>query len=265
MANETLALARPEQTAAPDHYEAFYELLAASERGRAFLAEHARRGRSAETEVLLAALTRIEALVRGGAAQDNAARSELQMLVMVIRSTRPQLEGAPAPERAARLAALVDLLEDRIAALAGPLPHILDAATGEPRPRLAVVPPPEQPELPIRAPAPAVPPSLSVAPAPVAEPERPEPPPAPPGRPPLQTDRPIHDAIAAALDQRAPEPAPQPLVAQETQPVLALETQPSVAVEASQPARPVRNVPPPADPLAALMMLSEDERLALFT
>ena len=81
MANEPLALARPQPANAPaaDYYEAFYDLLAASARGRAFLAEHARRSRTADTEVLLAALTRIEALVRRQCRDPgDAARAELR-------------------------------------------------------------------------------------------------------------------------------------------------------------------------------------------
>jgi hypothetical protein len=55
------ALAAPADGPSEDDYKAFYSVLASSARGRAFLAEHARRARHAETETLLAAITRIEA------------------------------------------------------------------------------------------------------------------------------------------------------------------------------------------------------------
>jgi hypothetical protein len=55
------ALAAPADGPSEDDYKAFYSVLASSARGRAFLAEHARRARDAETETLLAAITRIEA------------------------------------------------------------------------------------------------------------------------------------------------------------------------------------------------------------
>jgi hypothetical protein len=244
MANELLALARPQLTGTPpaDYYEAFYDLLAASERGRAFLAEHARRGRIADTEVLLAALARIEATVRNNAvSQGNVARAEMQMLVLTIRGARPQIEASGSPERAAKLSALVDLLEERIAALAGPLPAMLETTASDLRPRLAVVPPPEQPELPIPSPA-AAPAPIALAAPPVTEPE-----PAPPTPP-------IQQAAAADIDERPAEPeaqAPTPLAPPDNAKLWALSD--------------TKLAPPPFDPLAAIMMLSEDERIALFT
>lgn len=55
------ALAAPADGPSEDDYKAFYSVLASSARGRAFLAEHTRRARHAETEMLLAAIARIEA------------------------------------------------------------------------------------------------------------------------------------------------------------------------------------------------------------
>jgi hypothetical protein len=62
MSNEAQALAGESLGESPDDsdYKAFLAVLAASARGRAFLAEHARRSRQADTEMLLAALARIE-------------------------------------------------------------------------------------------------------------------------------------------------------------------------------------------------------------
>ena len=61
MSNEAQALAGESQSAGDSEYEAFLAVLLSSARGRAFLDEHARRGRQADTEMLLDALTRIEA------------------------------------------------------------------------------------------------------------------------------------------------------------------------------------------------------------
>src|SRR5689334_19366993 len=63
MSNEAQALAGAPQDAGDGEYEAFLGVLSSSARGRAFLAEHARRARQADTETLLAALARIEAML----------------------------------------------------------------------------------------------------------------------------------------------------------------------------------------------------------
>ncbi len=51
---------RPAGTPAEDDYQTFYAVLAESARGRAFLAEHARRARQADTTTLVAAFERLE-------------------------------------------------------------------------------------------------------------------------------------------------------------------------------------------------------------
>ena len=60
MSNEAQALAGPPESPGETEYKAFLAVLSSSARGRAFLAEHARRSRQAETEMLLGALARIE-------------------------------------------------------------------------------------------------------------------------------------------------------------------------------------------------------------
>lgn len=60
MSNEAQALAGPPESPGESEYKAFLAVLSSSARGRAFLAEHARRSRQAETEMLLGALARIE-------------------------------------------------------------------------------------------------------------------------------------------------------------------------------------------------------------
>ena len=61
MLAETIA-----QASAPsdeDDYQAFCQTLSESERGRAFLAEYARRNRNADTEQLLAAIAQLQSVM----------------------------------------------------------------------------------------------------------------------------------------------------------------------------------------------------------
>lgn len=234
MPNESLARAMQPLPEAPSEgdYEAFCAALSESRRGRALLAEHARRSRKADTAALLAAIERLEARLRADASAVQRLRDDLRMLLIAIRIVRPEIDAAaPAAAKAAKLAALLDLLERRIDAMAEAKPAELappaDATLGAhavpeqsaeaPRAHLAVVPPPEEPELPIPSPASPPPPAIVRVPAAAIRPE----------------------ATFAASAQPAPDIA-----------------EPAAA----QPA-----APPPADPLAAIMALSEDERLALFT
>jgi hypothetical protein len=69
MANEAQALAGEPQDAGNSEYEAFLAVLSSSARGRAFLDEHARRSRQADTDMLLDALARIEAMLAEQRAQ----------------------------------------------------------------------------------------------------------------------------------------------------------------------------------------------------
>jgi hypothetical protein len=69
MANEAQALAGEPQEAGDGVYEALLGVLASCGPGRAFLAEHARRSRQVDTETLLKALARIEALLAEQRAQ----------------------------------------------------------------------------------------------------------------------------------------------------------------------------------------------------
>jgi hypothetical protein len=63
MPTEAQTLTGGTHGAGDDEFEALYAVLSSSARGRAFLAEHARRSRQADTGTLLAALARIEALL----------------------------------------------------------------------------------------------------------------------------------------------------------------------------------------------------------
>jgi hypothetical protein len=210
MANEPLALAfRPPDATNDDEFLTLCAALSQSARGRAFLAEHARRSRNADNEMLLAAIGRIEARLKADASAVQRLRDDLRMLVTAIRLARPEIDAAAPPARAAKLSKLLDLFERRIDAMA-------DA-------RLSELPPDAAPRARIAF-AESEPAQLIVLPLP----EEPE-------------------ALAAA---------PIPAAPVETTPEAAAPP-PTAAI--------VEPVAPPANPLAALMALSEDERLALFT
>jgi hypothetical protein len=190
MTNAPLALAViPPEPLNTDEYQALHDALSESERGRAFLAEYTRCNRNADTEALLAAIERIEARLHAGASAVQRLRDDLRMLLIAIRLARPEIDGAGPAAKAIKLSALLDLLERRIDAMSESKPAALSPPDEDaPAVVLAVVPPLDEPELPIPA-------SVGFEPRSVAT---------------------------------------------------------------------IENTPP-RDPLAALMALSEDERLALFT
>ncbi|HZL38695.1 MAG TPA: hypothetical protein VFC45_00235 [Pseudolabrys sp.] len=190
MTNAPLALAMiPPEPLNDDEYRALHDALSESARGLAFLAEFARRNRNADTEALLAAIERIETRLQADASAVQRLRDDLRMLLIAIRLARPEIDGAGPAAKAIKLSALLDLLERRIDAMSEAKPAAL-APPDEDSPAavLAVVPPLDEPELPIPA------------------------------------------AVGF-------EPRPVSIIANAQ----------------------------PRDPLAALMALSEDERLALFT
>ena len=329
MASDAALPAEPPPPPSEEDYQTFCAALGASARGRAFLAEYARRHRGADTETLLAALARLEALVRSQprtGAQE--LRGELRGLIGAIRAAKPELAEAALPARAAKLALLVELLERRLAAMVEPAEGAVEAAQMAP---LTVVPVPEQPELPIPSPA-AAQPALALAheraPGPIPVAAKPADsaaaipevswfddapaaavaaelasvPPAVDAR----TKPEIADAPSRGIagspphpgraDARAgscgegsgvvvgvqgtplpfrasPLPSPPPQGGREQAEVAALpEPTPAQQAPTEAPAptenlrpRPAAKLAPPPDPLAALLALSEEERIALFT
>lgn len=146
LVSETFALlgaARPERVA-EDDYRSFSEALGASARGRAFLHEYARRNRHADTEVVLAALARLEQTARAhqSAPEAERIRQDLRALLETVRGAKPQIDNSPGAIKAATLAAMLEFVQARLEALIAP------------RETLAEVPTPEQPELPIPQPSP---------------------------------------------------------------------------------------------------------------
>ena len=153
-----LGAARPERVAEED-YRSFCEALGASERGRAFLHEYARRNRHADTEVVLAALSRLEQTARAHQAEPEAERirQDLRALLETLRGAKPQIDNSPGAIKAATLAAMLEFVQARLEALISP------------RTTLEQVPAPEQPELPMPQPAP-MPTVLSLVQAAMAAP-----------------------------------------------------------------------------------------------
>lgn len=145
MANETSALrSQPATGRVVEHdYQSFCDAVGASARGRAFLQEYARRNRHADTEVVLAALGRLESVARSQktAPEAERIRQDLRALLGTIHSARPQIDSTPGAIKSATLAALIEFVQARIEALVSP--------TNAP---LAAVPEPEQRELPIPQP-----------------------------------------------------------------------------------------------------------------
>ena len=299
MANESNALARPPKPGGPskDDYQLFCAALSANARGRAFLAEYAQRNRHADTKVVLAALDRLEALVarHTPAPAADRIRQELRALLAAIRVTRPEIDDSAAAIKAAKLAALIAFVEHRIAAIVEPahehsaLPDELAAlfmpaaAVAETaRSGLAMVPAADEPELPIPSPAGTQPPPMTL----VHDPEKWRPVfgqdhaptktvrtaaimpevtfvgSAPPE--PMTTEKPL----AAPAFVENPVAAPSALIALPVIEAIANEAITNEAITNEASANNVRApqaAPPLVDPLAGIMALSEDERIALFT
>lgn len=236
----TETTARALQPHAPDEadYHAFCTALSESARGRAFLAEYARRNRNSDTRPLLTAIERLQTSL----ATDTAAPAEvlvkqkLRMLLDDIGDAQTEIEASVMAIRTAKLADVIAMVEQRLAEIMAPaaltmapqesIPQASSPEeTAEETPaRLAVVPPPDQPELPIPSPAAVQPPPIALVRA---------------------------DTVMVEVAFAEPQPAP------------------SSAVEKAVPVAPPTVQAPiehrPADSLTWIMALSEEERLAMFT
>jgi hypothetical protein len=243
MPNEANAMAAARRTQAPNEsdYQAFCSALTSSARGRDFLSEYARRNRNSDTQVLLDALSRLEAHIRADRSAAEQLRDQLRMLLIAIRLARPEIDSGAAPDRMSKLRSLLDMLERRLDVMAQSDANAPPRAAATPeaqpeieliRARLAVVPRPDEPELPIPSPA-AQPPAIALVGAAAIMSSPFDGAASPPEK---------SQMANTAADKTAPAPA-------------------AVVVPAARAAP----LPPAADPLMALMALSEDERLALFT
>ncbi len=107
MSNEASAQSgKTDASPAEAEYSAVYAAVTATERGRWFLAEFANRNRKADTDLILAAIARIEAAIRAGAAP--AVAQDIPQTAAELRgdtiSATPgeQVSGEPIPNTAER-------------------------------------------------------------------------------------------------------------------------------------------------------------------
>lgn len=270
MANQPLA---PANTSGEDEYEAFVIALSASARGRAFLAEHGRRQRLADTEMLLSALARLEAQLAPPPKEPDVTREDLAVLLDAIHAVQAEID-------AANLATQVADLVDIVAALRTRIVHLTAAPAAQP-PAAAIE---------AAAPQPAAA-HAHAARAPVAA-DTGQSAPQPPGIPEVSWDdslrspdvaraEPTHDgpvaagppstlAIAFVAELAERETAVSAKAEPEAPPeatVIKAGTMPPPAPFAGEDfsaAAAVKTVPK-TDLLDSIMALSDDERTALFT
>ena len=117
-----------------DEYQAFYAVLAAAARGRAFLDEHARRTRHAETDVLLAALKRLENQVAAQTSAPLPASSvlaEVGAVLEMVRSACARIDAVQLSATVTQLALALETVQRRLAPL---LPSTPNAAERQPAP-----------------------------------------------------------------------------------------------------------------------------------
>ncbi len=281
MPKQTIALAysRPAETLGEPEYLALVQALSASARGRAFLDEHARRSRNAETNILLTAIERIEAQVRPR--PRDPLYDDLGQVLDELRTARARIEAGGKMAQADQLGALLELLLRRIGKLL-PAPEAKalpgEGATGSPpgntaRQKLGHAPPPHASPAPAQRPAaqrwledPLVPP-------PAVNDARPLPRPAA-----GKTAATIAGALRTpprAAPQARPQvqpPARRPATAVEIEAEIKELVVTEVGSRAKQaPAPSATTVAPKTaaltakQALAAIMALSEEERIALFS
>jgi hypothetical protein len=301
MPDEPLALSTVSSPpAAAEDYDAIHAAVTASARGRWFLDEYARRNRSADTRLVLAAIERMERALRAERDRESYQRFRAELLEMAntIADTRAVVAGSepdaaepggipPAPPgliaSAERIQEVVWTMRERgidpatcdqIAALAAAI--LSASALRDPNDRRAhalgeVL---AHLERRIEAMLAACPPpeAAPALPTPAnenqAEPAQPPPDGAAPAEPPA--------ASAAAATELATVENPDPADALLLQLPGAAETaverpQPPTAVPAATAPRAAPKPPPTpphpisSDPLAALKALTDEERIALFS
>ena len=193
----------------------------------------------ADTRPLLGAIERLQISLAAdpAAPAEVLVKQKLRALLDDIATAQNEIEASVMAIRTAKLADLIAMVEHRLVEIMAPTmsnpapreplpPSPPEEPAEEARARLAVVPPSDQPELPIPSPAVAQPPPIAL----------------------VRTDPALEEVAFAepqpALPVNEPKAAP-----------------PEVAPIPPAPLK----TPMPTDPLAAIKMLSEEERLALFT
>jgi hypothetical protein len=132
MPGETIARSGP-LSGAPDEddYQAFCQALSTSERGRAFLAGHARRNKNVDTEQLLAAIEQLQSVVVAQSTPQatDPIRRRLRDLLDEIGTAQCDLEALLLATKTEALAELIARVESRISGIlwslrADPVPEV---------------------------------------------------------------------------------------------------------------------------------------------
>lgn len=300
MANELSARALDPDAPSEDEYQALCAALSASARGRAFLAEYARRQRAADTEMLMAAMERLEGLVRYPAppppepmqASAEAMRAELQALLDEIRVAQRANDVGGLTVQVAQLAATIEQVERRLETIVAPVEdqafvleevampaaladeaaepvgevtpaEIASEAAEEATDEFETLPAPAEELRPAQAQTSGIPEVGWFA----------EQPPRASRAAPSTTAASATAAAlaiaavieAAALASAADEPAAPKVTVFKAGTIPPPEPFAGEDFAQSPPAQQAAQAAPPADPLAPIMALSEEERLALFT
>ena len=131
MPAKTIARAGALSDTPDEDYQAVCQALSAGERGRAFLAEYARRNRNADTEQLRAAIGQLQSLValQGTPQTTEPVKRQLRALLDEITTAQCELEARLLATKAAKLAELVALVESRIS-------QILKSFRADPAPKV---------------------------------------------------------------------------------------------------------------------------------
>lgn len=128
MADDALALAMRPDSPSEDEYQAFLRALSETARGRAFLAEHARRSRAEDSATLLSSVQRLEGLVRNQTETpppEPVAPSpfdEVRDLLEVIRDKQDTFDPGALTAQIGMLADMIESVHQRIDILATPAP-----------------------------------------------------------------------------------------------------------------------------------------------
>lgn len=128
MADDALALAMQPDSPSEDEYQAFLRALSETARGRAFLAEHARRSRAEDSATLLSSVRRLEGLVRDQTEVPPPEPvgpnpfDEVRDLLETIRDKQDAFDLGTVTAQIGMLAEMIEGVHHRIDALAIPAP-----------------------------------------------------------------------------------------------------------------------------------------------
>lgn len=129
MADDSLALATQPDSPSEDEYQAFLQALSETARGRAFLAEHARRSRAEDSATLLSSVQRLEGLVRDQLDTPPPPEpvgpnpfDEVRDLLETVRDKQDAFDLGALTAQIGMLADMIESVHQRIDALAIPAP-----------------------------------------------------------------------------------------------------------------------------------------------